>query len=59
MFAAGARKRRIPSEKQMEGLAPGRDEAMAPLRVHRNTLDQVELPPAGIAFPSFRPDTPS
>jgi hypothetical protein len=47
VFAAGARKGRIPSEKQMEGLAPGRDKAMDPLRVHRNALDQAELSPRG------------
>ena len=46
-FAAGARERRIPSEKQTAVLAPGRHKAMAPLRVHRNALDQAELFPRG------------
>ena len=59
VFAAGARKRRIPSEKQTAVLAPGRDKAMALLRVHRNALDQAELPPAAIAFTSVPPDIPS
>ena len=48
-----------PSEKQTAVLAPGRDKAMDPIRVHRNALDQAELPPAAIAFTSVRPDTPS
>ena len=50
-LAAGARKRRIPSEKQMAVLAPGRHKAMAPRRVHRNALDQAELSPRGHRLP--------
>ena len=59
VFAAGAQNRRIPSEKQTAVLGPGRDKAMALLRVHRNALDQAELPPAVIAVPSVPPDIPS
>ena len=47
VFAVGARKRRIPSEKQTAVLAPGLDKGMAPFRVHRNALDQAELSPFG------------
>ena len=51
VFAAGARKGRIPSEKQTAVLGPGRDKAMAPLRVNRNALDQAELSPRGHRLP--------
>jgi len=51
VFAAGARNRRIPSEKQTAFLAPGQDKAMAPLRVHRNALDQAYLSPRGHRLP--------
>jgi hypothetical protein len=47
VFAAGARKRRIPSEKQMAVLGPVQDKEMAPLRVHRNALDQAEISRSG------------
>ena len=50
VFAAGARKRRIPSEKQTAVLGPGRDKAMA-LRVHRNAMDQAELSLRGHRLP--------
>jgi hypothetical protein len=45
VFAAGAQKRRIPSEKQTAVLGPGRDKATDPPRVHRNALEQAELSP--------------
>jgi hypothetical protein len=51
VFAAGARKRRIPSEKPTAVLAPGWDKAMALLRKHRNALDQAELSPRGHRLP--------
>ena len=53
MFAAGARKRRIPSEKQTAVLGSGRDKAMALLRVHRNARDQAELSPRGHRLPQL------
>jgi hypothetical protein len=49
--AAGARNRRIPSEKQTAVLSPGRDKAMASLHVNRNALDQAELSPCTHRLP--------
>ena len=51
MFAARARKSRIPSEKLTAVLAPGLDKAMAPLHKHRNALYQAELFPRGHRLP--------